>query len=136
MNAITKPIGQAASWFADNVLGIDNSPDTFTLSADQAGAAGQPAPAPAAPQMALAPTVPEPITPQAAPTPSITNIINPPPPPPAPPAFGSAPSGGKPTNRRGTTFLGQSAQPQRRAAAAGFGFDKQSSGSKTLIGQA
>lgn len=54
----------------------------------------------------------------------------------ADPAFGSAPGRRARTRAPGaaSTFLGSSALPARRAAAGGFGFDRQSSGSKTLIG--
>lgn len=135
MGNTTSSAGQAQSWFMDDILGINPDP-VYSQSAPADGGAPAQAPPPAQPQMAQA-EVPQPMTPdQPGPSPAIQNIINTAPAtPPQPPAFGSAP--GRTASRpKGapSTFLGQSALPARRQAAGGFGFDKQSSGSKTLIG--
>lgn len=146
MSQVGGALSSGMSWLMDDVLGIpvDNSPALTQQQIDSNAAPPGGAPAPAQPQMAPA-EVPAPITPQApqiqintssgmdaakaeaATTPSA----------PPPPAFGSAPgrkAGRTKSPGSPSTFLGSSALPQRRAAAGGFGFDKQSSGSKTLIG--
>jgi len=147
MSQVGNAVSSGMSWLMDDVLGIpvDNSPALPMQSpaADPAAAAATPAAeAPAAPQMA-----PEPITPAVPAAPQIqintssgmeaakAEAARAPAAPP-PPAFGSAPGSSAKKKSPGapSTFLGSSALPQRRAAAGGFGFDKQSSGSKTLIG--
>ena len=149
MGEVGNAVSSGMSWLMDDVLGIDVDDSGPIDTTQQAAAVDTSATQGATQQAAQANQAVSTIDPP--PPPPLQNIINvgtggmeaakaeaaktaqaPP-----PPAFGSAP-GRKATRTKSpggaSTFLGASALPARRAAAGGFGFDKQSSGSKTLIG--